>query len=89
MVCVQLHEETMRANRANTRDIVNENLWIIPDQRSVEDLLFESFGRTIMAKGLYKMHFVQLRLTKNMEISSSREKKNNKKTLNMVLPLVF
>ena len=49
---VQLNQEIMRTNRENTRDIMNENLWNKPDQRSVKDLLFESFGRPIMAKGL-------------------------------------
>ena len=49
---VQLNQETMRTNRENTRDIINENIWNIADQRSVNDLLFESFGRPIMAKGL-------------------------------------
>jgi len=49
---VQLNQEIMRTNRENTRDIINENLWNKPDQRSVKDLLFESFGRPIMAKGL-------------------------------------
>ena len=48
---VQLNQEIMRTNRENTRDIMNENLWNKPDQRSAKDLLFESFGRPIMAKG--------------------------------------
>ena len=42
----------MRTNRENTADIINENIWNKSDQRSVEDLLFESFGRPIMAKDL-------------------------------------
>ena len=49
---VQLNQEIMRTNRENTRDIMNENLWNKPDQRSVKDLLFESFGRPIMPKRL-------------------------------------
>ena len=49
---VQLNQEIMRTNRENTRDIINENLWNKPDQRSVKDLLFESFGRPIMPKRL-------------------------------------
>ena len=51
---VQLSQETMRTNRDNTSDLINENLWNRFDdqQRSVEDLLFESFGRPIMAKDL-------------------------------------
>ena len=49
---VQLNQEIMRTNRENTRDIMNENLWNKPGQRSVKDLLFESFGRPIMPKRL-------------------------------------
>ena len=49
---VQLNQEIMKTNRENTRDIINENLWNKPEQRSVKDLLFESFGRPRMAKGL-------------------------------------
>ena len=43
----------MRTNRDNTDDLINKNLWNRFDdqQRSVEDLLFESFGRPKMAKG--------------------------------------
>ena len=49
---VQLSQEIMRTNRQNTRDIINKNIWNKRDQRSVKDLLFESFGRPIMSKGL-------------------------------------
>ena len=49
---VQLTQETMRTNRENTADIINVNIWNESDQCSVEDLLFESFGRPIMAKDL-------------------------------------
>ena len=42
----------MRTNRENTADIINENIWNKSDKGSVEDLLFESFGRPIMAKDL-------------------------------------
>ena len=49
---VQLSQETMQSNRDNTCNIINENLWNrSDDQHSAEDLLFESFGRPIMAKG--------------------------------------
>ena len=49
---VQLSQETMRTNRDNTSDIINENLWNrFDDQQLSEDLLFESFGRPTMAKG--------------------------------------
>ena len=42
----------MRTNRENTADIINVNIWNESDQCSVEDMLFESFGRPLMAKDL-------------------------------------
>jgi hypothetical protein len=41
-----------RTNRENTRDIINRNVYFYHDQRSRNDLPFESFGRSTMAKVL-------------------------------------